>query len=152
VTFARADCRRDSTNPVTGSLRASDSERRISGHNHGFNQFWRDSKASRLTIVPRAVIDSPLTATGTENAPGFTYTITANNGPVSFGVRTSVRSDIQSEHRGHPGSRLMADERHRDQRANAYAPARHLGNQRDLRRAARLAIVNVTNTYSSPYC
>jgi hypothetical protein len=51
------------------------------------NQYGSDSQTLMLNLASALpVITSPLTATGTENATGFSYTITASNSPTSFGA------------------------------------------------------------------
>src|SRR6185369_17030075 len=49
------------------------------------NQYGSDSQTLMLNLASALpVITSPLTATGTENATGFSYTITASHSPISF--------------------------------------------------------------------
>ena len=51
------------------------------------NQYGSDSRTLTLNLASALpVITSPLTASGTENATGFSYTITASNSPMSFGA------------------------------------------------------------------
>jgi hypothetical protein len=119
------------------------------------NQFGGDSKTLTLTIASAVpVITSPLMATGAEDTPGFVYTITATNAPVSFGaigLPTGLTLDTNSGIiQGMPiygGTNNVVISA-----ANAYGVGSAIL-QIGVTYATppALAIINVTNTYASPY-
>jgi Immunoglobulin domain/von Willebrand factor type A domain/Putative Ig domain/Immunoglobulin I-set domain len=119
------------------------------------NQYGQDSKTLTLNLASALPgITSPLTASGTENQSGFSYTITASNSPTLFGasglplgltINTNTGAITGTPLYGGTFNVLVSA-------VNAYGTgSATLVLTVNFATVSGLAITGVTNVFSTPY-